>query len=94
MRAVLVVSLVALLCPAAAMAQSKTPPPGAAPATTSPAAPRRGGDITRDDYIEHAKRNAEKRFDRMDADHNGVLTEAERRAYREAHKRHRAAPKH
>jgi len=93
MRAVLVVSLVVLLCPAAALAQSKAPPPASAPATASPA-PKRGGDITRDEYVEHAKRNAEKRFDRMDSDHDGVLTEAERHAYREAHKRHRAAPKH
>lgn len=94
MRAVLVVSLVALLCPAAAMAQANTAPPGAAPATASPAAPTKGGDITRDDYVERAKLNAEKRFDRMDADHDGVLTADERRAYREAHKRHRAEPKH
>ncbi len=100
MRAVLVVSLIALLSPAAAMAQSQPAPspppsaPGAAPASAPAAspAPRRGGDITRDQYVERAKQNAERRFDRMDADHDGVLTAEERRAWRDAHRRQRAAP--
>jgi hypothetical protein len=90
MRAVSVVGLLVLLCPAVALAQA----PQTAPAPASPTAaqaPRRGGDITRDDYIERAKRNAERRFDRMDADHDGVLTADERRAWREAHHRHHAA---
>ena len=77
MRAVLVALLLVVLSPLPALAQ-------ASPATA--AAPRasasRGGDITRDQYIERAKRNAEKRFDRMDADHDGVLTPDERRAAR------------
>jgi len=90
MRAILVVSLVALLCPAAAMAQtaaapSAAPSSSAAPAAKS-AAPTRGGDITRDDYIQRAvdraRRAAEKRFDQMDANHDGVLTAEERRAAR------------
>jgi hypothetical protein len=59
---------------------------GSAPATGSPeptSASRRGGaDIGRDAYIERAKRNAEKRFERMDANHDGVLTQEERRAAR------------
>lgn len=88
MRAVFVVSLFALWYPAIAMAQS--PPAPAAPPQQSaaPAAPaakatsKKGGDITRDEYIERAKRNAEKRFDRMDTDHDGVLTLEERRAAR------------
>ena len=87
MRAARVVSLLVLLCPAAAPAQTppaaeNTPPPAA----TAPA-PKRGGDITRDDYVERAKHAAERRFDRMDADHNGVLTVEERRTYRVAHSR-------
>ena len=87
MRAILVVSLVALLCPVAAMAQT-------APATATPrSAPAKGGDITRDQYIEHAteraKRAAEKRFDRMDVNHDGVLSAEERRA---ARAQRRAAP--
>jgi hypothetical protein len=82
MRAILVVSLVALLSPLAALAQNAPAPasPSAAPA------PSRGGDITRDEYIQHAveraRRAAEKRFDRMDTDHDGVLTAEERRAAR------------
>lgn len=79
MRAILVVTLFALLCPAAAMAQS-TPAPAAPPAA-APAA-RNAGDITRDEYVERAKRSAEKRFDRMDTDHDGVLSVEERRAAR------------
>jgi hypothetical protein len=89
MRAVLVVALCALICPAAGLAQTApaTAPPPASPAPASPsAAPAIGGDITRDQYIEHAveraRRAAEARFDRMDTDHDGVLTAEERRAAR------------
>jgi len=103
MRALYVVSLLAVFCPAVAMAQSPaapvtpSPAPEAAPAAASPApsaAYRRGGDITRNDYIERAKRNAEKRFDRMDADHNGVLTAEERHTYYAAHHKRRAKAPH
>ncbi|HEV2336268.1 MAG TPA: hypothetical protein VGS13_12275 [Stellaceae bacterium] len=92
MRAILAVSLVALLGPAVALAQTTAAPapaspapsaPSAAPATSS-AKPARGGDITKEQYVEHAveraRRAAEKRFDRMDTDHDGVLTAEERRA--------------
>jgi hypothetical protein len=97
MRAVLAVSLVALLCPLAVLAQtappaSTAPAPSAAPASPSaaPASPgptsTRGGDITRDEYIQHAvdraRRAAETRFDRMDTNHDGILTADERRAAR------------
>ena len=75
MRAALVVGLLASLCPAAAIAQTA---PAAAPSAATPG----GGDMTRDEYIERARRNAEKRFDRMDANHDGVLTPDERRAAR------------
>ncbi len=82
MRAILAVSLIALLYPVAAAAQTA---PAAAPSAPS-AAPARGGDITRDDYIqravERARRAAEKRFDQMDTNHDGVLTAEERRAAR------------
>lgn len=98
MRTFLAVSLVALLSPVAAMAQSSpapaaAPPPSAA-APASPAPAGRNGDITRDEYVERAKANAERRFDRMDADHDGVLTADERRAYREAHHRQRSSAAH
>ncbi len=86
MRAVLVVGLCALLCPAALLAQT-------APAPTPSTAPAKGGDIARDEYIqravERARHSAEARFDRMDTDHDGVLSAEERRA---ARKQRRAVP--
>lgn len=103
MRAALVVSLLALLLPAVASAQSPSsssaptaaPSPSAPPEAPSPgAAPSRrrgGGDVTRDEYIERAKESAAHRFDRMDTDHDGVLTGDERRAYRQSHRRGRNA---
>src|SRR5713101_3432299 len=61
MRAILVVGFCAFLCPAAVLAQTAVAPG---------AAPTRGGDIARDQYIEHAveraRHAAEARFDRMD----------------------------
>ena len=87
MRAILVAGLVALLNPPGALAQTAPAPAGTAPASPSAvAAPARGGDITRDEYIqravERARRSAETRFDRMDTNHDGVLTAEERRAAR------------
>ena len=86
MRASLVVSLIVLLCPTAVLAQTV---PATLPSTASPpaaeaphAARNQGRDITRDEYVERAKRAAEKRFDRMDTNHDGVLTLEERRASR------------
>jgi hypothetical protein len=89
MRAVLVVGLFVLLCPVIARAQGAAPPSPATPrSAASPAANARGGgDITRDEYIERAKRNAEKRFEKLDANHDGVLTAEERRAGRAKRKR-------
>ncbi len=84
MRAVLVVGLCALLYPAAVLGQT-APAPSAAPV--------KGSDITRDEYVqravERARHSAEARFDRMDTDHDGVLSAEERRA---ARKQRRAAP--
>lgn len=82
MRAVLVAILVALSVPAFA----QTPPPTG----PAPAARTRGGDITKDEYVERAKRAAERRFDRMDLNHDGVLTADERRASREQRQQRRA----
>jgi len=67
MRAVLVAILIALSMPALAQTGART---------------RVGGDITKDEYIERARRAAEKRFERMDSNHDGVLTLEERRAAR------------
>ena len=87
MRAVFAALFIIVFCPIGAMAQGSAPPPASPPA---PSTSRGAGDITRDEYIERAKRNAEKRFDRMDIDHDGVLTPDERRAARA--KRHAAKP--
>ena len=97
MRVALAFGLLAVLWPAVTLAQTSATPSPAAPAppasSTAPEAKQpaasRGGNITRDEYIERAKRNAEKRFDRMDADHDGVLTVEERRGYRDARRRKR-----
>jgi hypothetical protein len=83
MRTLSVVLLLALLAPAAAFAQ------GAASGNVPPAArAARGGDISRDEYVQRAvdraRRAAETRFDRMDANHDGILTADERRAARAA----------
>ena len=82
MRAALVITLVALSSLAVGPARSQTTPATA----TAPPHAARGGDITRDDYIERAveraKTAAGKRFDKMDANHDGVLTADERAAAR------------
>ncbi|MGC2414693.1 MAG: hypothetical protein WA459_18605 [Stellaceae bacterium] len=94
MRTVLIVSLVALLGLSAALAQT-TPAPSPAPATPS-SAPVRGGDVTRDQFIERAleraRRAAEKRFDQLDTNHDGILSAEERQAARAARAQQRAAP--
>jgi hypothetical protein len=94
MRAILVVSLAVFFCSAAALAQT-APAPSIAPSTAAPrAAAARGGDITRAQYIERAveraKRAAEKRFDKLDANHDGVLSAEERQGARAARAKKRA----
>jgi hypothetical protein len=103
MRAILVVSLVALLCPAAALAQTAPAPSAPAPSDPAPSAETdkphavraRGGDITRAEYIERAveraKRAAEKRFDKLDANHDGVLSADERGAARAARSKRKSS---
>ena len=83
MRAVLVAILIALSVPAYAQTD--------APKSPAPAARTRGGDITRDEYVERARHAAERRFDKMDTNHDGVLTADERRAAREERAQRRAA---
>ena len=97
-RLVLAAAFVALATPATAQtpppaapaAPPAAPAPGAPPPAATPAPSRaaRGGDISRDEYIERAvdraRRAAAARFDRMDANHDGILTAEERRAYRAA----------
>lgn len=71
MRAVVVVSLVALLCPTAALAQS-----------ASTTAALRSNGITKDQYVERAKQRAAARFDKADTNRDGILSADEIRAAR------------
>jgi hypothetical protein len=84
----LVAVVLASLLPAGAWAQTATG--NTAPPATSAGTRTRGGDITRDEYIQRAvdraRRAAETRFDRLDANRDGVLTADERRAARAARK--------
>jgi hypothetical protein len=87
MRAMPAIFLAVLLFPAVALAQPASPAAPASPASPSAAPPReRGASITRDEYIQRAVERARKaaaaRFDRMDTNHDGVLTAEERRAAR------------
>ena len=83
MRAVLIALLLAGSFPAFAQTDSSAKP--------APSARIRGGDITKDDYVERARRATERRFDKMDANHDGVLTADERRAAREERAARRTA---
>jgi hypothetical protein len=92
MRALIVAGLVAAYGFAATAALSQTAPSnaGAAPPAPAPsgaaASPGRSGAMTRDEYVQRAvdraRRAAEARFDKMDSNHDGVLTADERRAAR------------
>ena len=90
MRAIAVAILVGLSLPSTAIAQTGAP---ANPTPAAQSAPRsvRGGDLTKDEYVERARRAAERRFAKMDANHDGVLTPDERRAVREERAARRAA---
>jgi hypothetical protein len=87
--------IVAIALSASGAAVAQTPPSAPPPAAAPPAAAAPAG-ITRDQYIQHAQERAAKaaatRFDKMDADHDGILTADEIRAYRAAHPRRKAAP--
>ena len=71
MRAVIVMSLLAVLFSGAAAAQTDTPKTAA-----------RGPDVTKEDYIQKATERAAKRFEKMDANKDGVLSAEERLAAR------------
>jgi hypothetical protein len=71
MRAAFVLGLVALLFPIAAGAQGANSKARASDQS-----------ITKDEYVERAKQRAAKRFDKLDTNHDGVLTSEERRAGR------------
>jgi len=71
MRAMVVLGLAALLFPAAAGAQTDR-----ARAATSDQG------VTKEQYVDRAKQRAAKRFDKLDTNHDGVLSSDERRTGR------------
>jgi hypothetical protein len=95
MRTIAAVICLVLLCPAAvALAQSdggaatgspsRTGAPPSASGNEVMPESRRGSEkgMTRDQYVDRAKNRAARRFERLDANHDGVLSPDERRAGR------------
>jgi len=92
MRSTAVIALFALsLLPATAIAQANQQAAAPPSAIAASPAPSGSGGLTREQYIQRAEERAARRagaqFDRMDADHNGVLEPAEIRAWRSQHPR-------
>ena len=92
MRSTVITALFALSllsAPASAQVSAQTAAAQNSP-PTSPASSGAGG-VTRDQYVHRAEERAGQRagalFDRMDADHDGVLDRAEMRAWRTQHPR-------
>jgi hypothetical protein len=92
MRSSAVFALVALsLFPAIALAQASQQ--AAAPPSSAAAGPvaSPSGSLTKEQYIQRAEQRAARRaaaqFDRMDANHNGVLEPSEMQAWRSQHSR-------
>ena len=79
------------LLPATALAQANQQAAAAPSSTAASPASSSSGALTREQYIQRAEQRAARRaaaqFDRMDADHDGVLDPAERRAWRSQHPR-------
>jgi len=79
------------LLPATALAQADQQAAAPPSSTAASPAPSSSGALTREQYIQRAEQRAARRaaaqFDRMDADHNGVLEPGERRAWRSQHPR-------
>jgi hypothetical protein len=92
MRSTAICALFALsLLPATALAQTNQQAAAQPSSPSASPAPSRAGALTREQYIQRAEERAARRaaaqFDRMDADHNGVLEPAERKAWRSQHPR-------
>lgn len=77
MRAVVVVSVIV-----AGLLSLSCAGPAAAQNAGAKGTPRPDG-ITKEQYVAQAKERAAKRFDKLDANHDGVLTAEERRAARQ-----------
>ena len=91
MRPILTAALIGLsLLPATVLAQTR-PQTAAVESTAPAAAPSAADGVTREQYLERARERATQRagarFDQMDANHDGVLDRAERRAWRSEHPR-------
>jgi hypothetical protein len=85
-RTALASIVAAVLLSPVAWAADVTPTTGAKSAQAETTAPkpkraRAPSEMTRDQYVDRARDAAGKRFDAMDANHDGKLTTAERRAY-------------
>ena len=92
MRSTAVFALLALsLLPATALAQGPQQAAAQPSSTSVSPVPSSAGNLTREQYIQRAEQRAAQRaatqFERMDADHDGVLEPAERRAWRSQHSR-------
>jgi hypothetical protein len=92
MRSTAAFALFALsLLPATALAQTSQQAATQPTASATSPAPSRAGGLTREQYIHRAEERAAGRaaaqFDRMDANHDGVVDPAERRAWRSQHSR-------
>jgi len=92
MRSTAAFALFALsLLPATALAQTGQQAAAQLTASAASPAPSRAGGLTREQYIHRAEERAAGRaaaqFDRMDANHDGVVDPAERRAWRSQHSR-------
>ena len=91
MRSVAIALFALSLLPATAFAQASQQAAAPPSATAASPAPSRSGALTREQFIQRAEERAARRagaqFDRMDADHDGVLEPAEIRAWRSQHPR-------
>jgi hypothetical protein len=92
MRSAAVFALFALsLLPATALAQAHQQAAAQPNSTSVSPVPSSAGNLTREQYIERAEQRAARRaaaqFERMDANHDGVLEPAERQAWRSQHPR-------
>jgi len=90
MRSTAVFALFALsLLPVTAFAQASQQAAAQPSPTSVGSPPSSSAGLTKEQYIQRAEQRAARRaaaqFDRMDADHDGVLDPAERRAWRSQH---------
>ncbi len=77
-KLLLTIALGAMAAPMPALAQpADTPPPGVAPAQPGPEAPGARGGWMRDQTRAEAQQRADRIFQMLDANHDGIVTRAE-----------------